>query len=167
VVRANEQLRVEGDRVKQRIEMLEKENRRLSEANEVMKRAVGEVSDCCPKVKKDVTNLERELAKLKEEIRIMRPKADPLAPPGADVAVPLGPKPATPAQTSANSSQPPYVAPPRPEPSPAKVSPPGSPTPDSSSSSNSREPPSSRPTSSRRRGPPPPNQAPHRQNLPR
>jgi hypothetical protein len=52
-----------------------------------MKRAVGEVSDCCQKVKKDLTNLERELAKLKEEMKVTMSKADPLAPVAADVAV--------------------------------------------------------------------------------
>jgi hypothetical protein len=57
------------------MEVLEQENQRLSEANEVVKRQVGEVSDCCPKVKKDLTNLERELAKLKEEMRTMKPLA--------------------------------------------------------------------------------------------
>jgi hypothetical protein len=50
-----------------------------------MKRDVGEVSNCCPKVKKDLTNMERELAKLKEEMRATRPKAEPLAPPAVDV----------------------------------------------------------------------------------
>jgi hypothetical protein len=58
VARANEHLRAEAARLKQRIEVQEQENRWLSAANEVMKRDVGEFCDCCPKVKKD---LEREL----------------------------------------------------------------------------------------------------------
>jgi chromosome segregation ATPase len=40
----NEQLRVEAAGLNQRIEMLEQQNRRLSEVNEVVKRDIGEVS---------------------------------------------------------------------------------------------------------------------------
>jgi hypothetical protein len=40
-----------------------------------------EVSDCCTKVKKDLTNLEQKLAKLKEEIKATQPKGEKLAPP--------------------------------------------------------------------------------------
>jgi chromosome segregation ATPase len=58
----------------QRIEVLEQENRRLSEANEVMKREIGEVSNCCSKV----TKLERDLATLKEEIKAIQGKQVPL-----------------------------------------------------------------------------------------
>jgi chromosome segregation ATPase len=42
--RINEQLRAEAAGLKQRIEMLEQENRRLSEMNEVVKRDMGQVS---------------------------------------------------------------------------------------------------------------------------
>jgi hypothetical protein len=101
------QLRAEAGRLKERIEVLEQENRRLSEANEAVKRDMGQFSDCCPKVKKDLTNLEQELAKLKEEMRATNPKAEPLAPPTANVAVPR----ATPA----------------PKPAPMKVLPPSAP----------------------------------------
>jgi hypothetical protein len=38
-----------------------------------------EVPDCCPKVKKDMVNMDRELANLKGQIRAKRPKAAPLA----------------------------------------------------------------------------------------
>jgi hypothetical protein len=37
-----------------------------------VKRDIGEICDCGPKVKKDLRNLERELAKLKEESRQMK-----------------------------------------------------------------------------------------------
>jgi chromosome segregation ATPase len=85
VTRANEQLRAEGIQLTQRIEILEEENRRLSDANEVMKRGIGEVSDCYPKMNEDMTDLKRELDELRDEIRATRPKAEPLAPPAADV----------------------------------------------------------------------------------
>jgi septal ring factor EnvC (AmiA/AmiB activator) len=78
MARANEQLRAEAAELKQRIQALEQENRRLSEANEVVTRDIGQVSECCPKVKKDMTNLGRELAKLKEEIKRMKGTQDPL-----------------------------------------------------------------------------------------
>jgi hypothetical protein len=86
-----------------------------------------QLSDCCPKMKKDLTNLERELAKLKAEIRATRPKTGPLPPPAADVAVPPAPKAAAPAQKSSNSSQPPNQAPPPPKPTVVTVSPPPTP----------------------------------------
>jgi hypothetical protein len=133
--RANEQLRTEAARLRQRIEVLEQENRRLSEANDVVKRDVGEVFDCCPKVKKDLTNLEREVAKLKEEIKVMnqkqaqleiranQPKADPLAPPAADAAVP----PDSPRWKSPSSPPASNVAPLPPKPAPVDVSPPAPP----------------------------------------
>jgi chromosome segregation ATPase len=91
VARANDQLRAEAARLKQRIEALEQDNRRLSETNGVAKRDIGQVSDCCPKVKKDLTDLQQELARLKEEMRATRPKAEPLAPPTANSAVPPAP----------------------------------------------------------------------------
>jgi chromosome segregation ATPase len=43
MARANQQLRAKAARLKQRIEVLEQENRRLSEVNEVVKRDLGEV----------------------------------------------------------------------------------------------------------------------------
>jgi hypothetical protein len=79
--RANEQLGAKVGGLKQRIEVLEHENWRLSEANEVVKRDVGEVLNCAPKVKRAFTNRERELAKVKEAMRATRLKPDPLAPP--------------------------------------------------------------------------------------
>jgi hypothetical protein len=44
-------------------------NQHLSEANEALKRDVGEVADCSPKVKKESTDPKWELEKPKEEIR--------------------------------------------------------------------------------------------------
>jgi hypothetical protein len=46
-----------------------------------------QLSDCCPNVKMDLTNLQRGLAKPKGEIRAMRLKAVLLAPPMAGAAV--------------------------------------------------------------------------------
>jgi prefoldin subunit 5 len=126
VARANEQLRAEAPRLKERTEVLEHENRRLSEANEVVKRDIRQVSGCCPKVQKDLTNLEQELAKLKEEMRATRPKAEPLAHP-ADVTVPPARKPAATARTPPTCPRPPNVGPPPPKPAPVKVSPPPGP----------------------------------------
>jgi chromosome segregation ATPase len=79
-----------GARLRQRIEVLEEENRRLSETNEVVKRGIGEVSECCPKVKKNLTILQQELAKLKEEMRATTQKAE-LAPLSAYATVPPAP----------------------------------------------------------------------------
>jgi hypothetical protein len=45
--------------------LLERDDQRLSEANKVVKRYVGEVANCCPKVKKELTDLKWELEKLK------------------------------------------------------------------------------------------------------
>jgi hypothetical protein len=56
-------------RLKQRIEVPDRDSQRLSEAKEVLKRDVGEVADCSPKVKKELTGLKWELEKPKEEIR--------------------------------------------------------------------------------------------------
>jgi chromosome segregation ATPase len=44
----------------------------------VVKRDIGQVSECCPKVKEDMTNLDREVSKLKEEIKRMKGTQDPL-----------------------------------------------------------------------------------------
>jgi hypothetical protein len=44
-----------------------------------VKRDIGEVSQCCPKVREDLTDLQQELAKLKEEIKRMKGTQDPLA----------------------------------------------------------------------------------------
>jgi hypothetical protein len=73
-----------------------------------------QLSECCRKGKKDLTNLEQELAKLKEEMRATRPKAVPLAPPAANAAVPPAPASSAPAK-------------PAPKPAPVKLSPPPSP----------------------------------------
>jgi hypothetical protein len=71
-------------------------------------------SDYCPKVNQDSANLERELATLKEEMRATKPKAEPLAPPTADVTVPAAPASSAPAK-------------PAPKLAPVKVSPPPAP----------------------------------------
>jgi hypothetical protein len=92
----NEQLQTEVAELKQRVEV----------------RDLGEVSDCCPKVKKDLTSLEQQLAKLKEEMREMRPKAVPLASPATDGAVPSAPEAASPARKSSSSSPSQTMAPP-------------------------------------------------------
>jgi hypothetical protein len=86
-----------------------------------------QLSDCCPKVKKDLTNLEQELAKLKEEIRTMKPKPQLVVPPAAHVAVPPAPKAAAPTQKPSSRPPPPRVAPPSPKPVPVKVMPPSIP----------------------------------------
>jgi hypothetical protein len=88
-----------------------------------------QLSDCCPKVKRDLTNLEQEVAKLKEETGAMRPKPEPLAPPAADGAVPPAPKGVAPAQkcSSSSSAPPPDVTAPPPKPAPVKGSPPPAP----------------------------------------
>jgi hypothetical protein len=78
VARANDELRAEAATSKQRIAAVEQENRRLSAANGVVKQEVEEVSDCCLKVRKDLMNLERELAQMKEEIITMKEKQVPL-----------------------------------------------------------------------------------------
>jgi outer membrane murein-binding lipoprotein Lpp len=102
--RANEQLAADVARLELRVEVLEHENRRLTEGNEVVKRGIGDVSDCRPKVKKDLMNLERELAQLKEEMRATRPKAE-LAPPSADATVTPAPASSAPANPAAASPQ--------------------------------------------------------------
>jgi predicted nuclease with TOPRIM domain len=103
--------RAEAARLNQRIKVLEQENRRLSAANEAMRRDVEEVSDCCPKVKKDLTNLEQELTKLREEITAMKPKLELLAPPAEDVAVQSAPRAADPARSPQNRPRPPQRRP--------------------------------------------------------
>jgi hypothetical protein len=85
--RANEQLPAEAVGLKQRIEMLEQETQQLSGANKIMKRDIGEVSECCQKVRKDFTDLKQKLGKLKEKRRAMRLKTESFAPPRADAAV--------------------------------------------------------------------------------
>jgi phage shock protein A len=63
-----------------------------------------ELWDCCPKAKKDLTNLEQELAKVKEEIRAMRPIPELLAPAAAYAAVLPAQKAPVPAGKSSNGS---------------------------------------------------------------
>jgi hypothetical protein len=66
-----------------------------AKVGEVQRKVLGlksQLSDCCPKVKKDLTNLTPELARLKEEITTMKPKADPLAQPAVDTAVSPAPE---------------------------------------------------------------------------
>jgi regulator of replication initiation timing len=112
VGRAKEQMRAEVGGLKQRIEVLEQENRRLSAANEMLKRDIGEVSDCCPKRKQDWTTLEREVAKLKEEMRTMMPKANSPTHPSPPTV-----KPAPDAPAASPPAKPVKVSPP---PAPAK-----------------------------------------------
>jgi hypothetical protein len=71
-----------------------------------------ELSDCCPKVNQNLTNLERELAKLKEEVRTMSPKPELLAPPGAEIAVPPAQKADAPPRKPSGNSPPPDIIPP-------------------------------------------------------
>jgi hypothetical protein len=59
----------------------------------------------------DLMNLEHELAKLKEEMRAMRPKPEPFAPPAADVVV--APKKAATAERKPPGSPPTTALPPR------------------------------------------------------
>jgi chromosome segregation ATPase len=87
VTSASVQPQAEAAELKQRIEVLEQENRRLTEVNGEVKGDIGEVSECCSKMKKDLTNLKRKLAKLTEEMRATKLKAEPLAPPATDGAV--------------------------------------------------------------------------------
>jgi cell division protein ZapA (FtsZ GTPase activity inhibitor) len=49
--------------LKQRIDVLEHENQRLSTTNELVKPDINKVSDCYSKLNKGITNRERELAK--------------------------------------------------------------------------------------------------------
>jgi hypothetical protein len=101
-----------------------------AKVEEVQREVVGlkaEFSNCCLKMNQDLTNLEEELAELKEEIMAMRPKPELLAQPVADVAVPPGPKAAAPAGSSLDSPPPPNVTPPQPKPAPVEVSPPPAP----------------------------------------
>jgi hypothetical protein len=80
-----------------------------------------ELSDRCPKMKKDLANLEQGFTKLKEDFKAMRPKPESLAPPVAHVAVPPALKAVSPAQKSLNSAPPPNRTPPPPKSPPVKV----------------------------------------------
>jgi hypothetical protein len=63
-----------------------------AKVEEVRRKVAGlkaELSGCCPKVNQHLTNLEQELAKLKEEIRTMNPEPELIAPPAVDAAVQL------------------------------------------------------------------------------
>jgi lipoate synthase len=69
LVRANGELRTEAADLKRRIDVLEEEEKqRLLSANEAVKRDIREEL----KAKNDLTNLEQELAKLKEETDRMK-----------------------------------------------------------------------------------------------
>jgi hypothetical protein len=70
-----------------------------------VKRDVGAVPGCCPKVIKDLGNLQRELAVLKEEIRTMKPKAESFAPIAPKQAAKM-PPPAPPADKGQQFSRP-------------------------------------------------------------
>jgi hypothetical protein len=108
--------------LKQRIEMLEQETQQFSDTNKIVKRDLSEVSECCPKVRKDFTNLEHKLGELKEESRTIRPKAEPFVLPGADPVISLTPRslvsaipaPAArkPPSSSSNSISPSSISPP-------------------------------------------------------
>jgi uncharacterized coiled-coil DUF342 family protein len=68
---------------------------RSAKFEEIRREAVGlkaQLSQCCPRVNRDLANLERELAKLEKEIRTYKPKPEVFAPPAADLAVPPAPK---------------------------------------------------------------------------
>jgi regulator of replication initiation timing len=126
--RANEQLGAEVGRLKQRVEVLEQHNQRLSAANEVMKQDVAApVAEGSTEMKQNLTNLERELAKLKEEMKGIGPKAEPLALPAADMTVPPASKPAALAEKSSSHSLPSNVVPRPAKPAPMKMSPPPAP----------------------------------------
>jgi hypothetical protein len=83
-----------------------------------------QLSDCCPNVNESLTDLERELAKLKEEMRATGLKAVPLARLAADVAVspPLASLASAKPTRKSPSLSPPAPAPP-PRSLPVKVSP--------------------------------------------
>jgi hypothetical protein len=81
VARVNDQLREGAGELRLRIEALEQENRRLSEANEILKRDLGEVCGRCPKANEDFRNPGREPRKRKEEMKAVHLKPEPLAPP--------------------------------------------------------------------------------------
>jgi hypothetical protein len=76
---------------------------------EVRRELVGlkvQLVDCCPKVKKDLANLEHEPANLKEETSVMRQSSELLAPLAVNTAVPPSPKPAAPARKSSSNQSP-------------------------------------------------------------
>jgi hypothetical protein len=74
-----------GGGLKQRIEVLERDNRRLSEAKDVLKRYVGEIANSCPKVKKELTDVKWELEKLKGKSEPLPPQTSLFSCPGAEV----------------------------------------------------------------------------------
>jgi hypothetical protein len=112
IARANDQLRAEAAQLKERIQVLEQENRRIAEANEVVKRDIGPVSNCCPKVKKDLIKIHlfgdflvanlvqrywlgppcRFVPKMKKDLIKSRPFGD-LAVPNLVLVLALGPLP--------------------------------------------------------------------------
>jgi hypothetical protein len=61
-----------------------------------------QLSDCCPKVKKELTNLEQGHAKLKQEKRTMKPKPELLSAPAAVAGSPGG-SAGSPARKSSSS----------------------------------------------------------------
>jgi chromosome segregation ATPase len=82
--------RIESDVTSLRVAMADG-NAKLEEVRREVAGQKAQLSDCCPKVKKDLTDLQQELATLKEEMRATKAKAEPLAPPTADVTVPAAP----------------------------------------------------------------------------
>jgi chromosome segregation ATPase len=72
LTRSNERLQGQVVLLDQWIKLLVREYLRPSDANEVVKRYIGQVPDCCPEFKEDLTYLEQELAKLKKEVRATR-----------------------------------------------------------------------------------------------
>jgi predicted nucleic acid-binding protein len=110
--RVNEKLEEEVAGLKQRVDVLEQDNQRLLEASEVMKRDVW--AHGTPKTKRGLTNLERELVKLKREKEAMEPNPEP---PAADVLVP-------PALGRKSSSSSPSITPAQQKHAPVKVAPP-------------------------------------------
>jgi predicted exporter len=68
-----------------------------AKVEEVQREVAGlkaQLSDWCPKMKRELTNLKQNLAKLKGEMRAMNLKAESPAPTATDVAVPAPPPPA-------------------------------------------------------------------------
>jgi hypothetical protein len=88
--RVNAGLEAEMAGLRQRIEVLEQDNRRLLDEMEIVKGDDGAGESA--RVKRDMANLERDLAKMRE-LKAMKSKPEWLAPPGAEVPSRPGPSP--------------------------------------------------------------------------
>jgi hypothetical protein len=81
---------------------------KIEEVQQEDARLKADLSDCGSEVKKDLAKLESGLAKLKQEVRTMKPKPQPVASLAADLPIIPAPKADTTAQKpSASNSQPP------------------------------------------------------------